>query len=169
MKFKENIPNSSDWNSNTNDFEYNAFISLMKANNEFVDEPNLGIFFYDPEKEELFGVKSCLASDVKFGYSQDFGGNVRTCRAEHYQIWKKEKYRGKDLRFQVPNYTLIPRGRIFEEEGKGFFVCVGSWINDHPQAKKEILLEFDLPEDKTEFRINPHWEIGHGWGDTYSR
>lgn len=164
MGYKKEIPHSRDWDTDTLDVEINAFRELMKANNENVDEPQLGIFWYDPNKKELFGMRQCLAKDVPFSESDYFKGNVRTCSPMHYQVWSKEYHRKKDRRFSSPNFTLIPRGRIFEEEGKGFFVCVGSWINKYPQARELILDEFDLPSD-TEFRVDSHWDIGHGWSD----
>ena len=46
MKYKKEIPQSSDWDTNVLDVETNAFRELMKANNENVDEPQLGIFWY---------------------------------------------------------------------------------------------------------------------------
>lgn len=156
--------NSTDWNISTDDPIINTFRELMIENNEYTGEPNIGIFWYDVNKQELFGVYSIPAEMVSFQKSNYFNGNVRTFSKMHYAIWKKEQYKKRDRRF-LGDYTLTPRGRIFEIEDRGFLVCTGEWINNHLEAKEKILFEFDLPEDKTEFRVDEHWDIGHGWSD----
>lgn len=162
---KLEIPkNSKDWNTNTDDPIINTFRELMIETNEYEGEPNIGIFWYDVNKHELFGVYSVPSDMIQFQKSNYFDGNIRTFSKMHYAIWKKEQYKKKDRRF-LGDYTLTPRGRIFEIEDKGFLVCTGKWINNHPEAKEKILFEFDLPEDKTEFRVDEHWDIGHGWSD----
>lgn len=161
---KTEIPNSNDWNTNTDNPLINTFRQLMIENNEFVDDAYVGIFWYDINKNELFGVYSVLSKDIPYTHSKYFDADVRTCSRMHYAAWKKEQYRKKDSRFQG-DYTIIPRGRVFEIKDTGFIVCVGNWINRYPQAKQEILFEFQLPEDKTEFIVDEHWDIGHGWSD----
>lgn len=162
---KLEIPkNSKDWDTNTDDPIINTFRELMIENNEYEGEPNIGIFWYDVNKHELFGVYSVPADMIQFQRSNYFNGNIRTFSKMHYAVWKKEQYKKRDRRF-LGDYTLTPRGRIFEIEDKGFLVCTGEWINNHPEAKEKILFEFDLPEDKTEFRVDEHWDIGHGWSD----
>ena len=163
MKMEIN-KNNKDWETNTNDPIINTFRELMIESNEYVGEPEIGIFWYDINKNELFGVYSIPAGTVQFQKSNYFRGNVKTFSKMHYAVWKKEQYKKKDNRFQG-NYTLVPRGRVFEIEDRGFLVCTGDWITKHPEAKNEILFEFDLPEDKTEFIIDEHWDIGHGWSD----
>lgn len=161
---KRDIPDSEDWKTNTDNDRVNAFREIMAYNNQFVDDPYVGIFWYDPEEDDLFGVYSSLAEDMKFYESTMFGGMARTCRPLHYSIWQKECNRGRDKRFQTMDYTKYPRGRVFEVQGQGFVVCVGSWINDYPSVKELVLEEFQLPDD-TEFLIDSHWELGHGWSD----
>lgn len=29
----------------------------------------------------------------------------------------------------------------------------------------DVLFEFMLPEEKTEFYVESHWELGHGWSE----
>lgn len=157
------IPNSSDWRTDTDDPQINAFREIMASNNQYADDPYVGIFWYDTENDELFGVKSTLAEDVQFSHSSLFDANARTCRPLHYKVWDREYHRGKDPRFRG-DYTKVPRGRVFEVEGSGFIVCVGNWINEYPSAKQLIIDEFQLPDD-TEFRIDVHWDLGHGWSD----
>lgn len=160
----QDIPDSADWQTNTDNNQINAFREVMAHNNQYVDDPYVGIFWYDPEADELFGVYSVLAEDAKFYESTMFGAMTRTCRPLHYSIWQKECNRGKDKRFQTMDYTKYPRGRVFEVKDQGFVVCIGSWINDYPSVKNLVLDEFQLPDD-TEFLIDSHWELGHGWSD----
>lgn len=161
---KKELPNSKDWDTNTDNPTINGFREIMAYNNQFVDDPYVGIFWYDPEADDLFGVYSSLADDMNFYESTMFNGMARTCRPLHYSIWQKECNRGRDKRFQTMDYTKYPRGRVFEIQGKGFVVCVGSWIKDYPSVKELVLEEFQLP-DNTEFLIDSHWELGHGWSD----
>ena len=154
-----------DWATDTDDAESNAFRELMSMNDSLKDEPSVGIFWYDTENDELFGITSTLAQDVPFQKSTLFDSPVKTCRKLHYQTWSKEFHRGKDRRYQG-DYTKVPRGRIFEVDGQGFVVCVGEWINDYPSCKQLVLDEFDLPEDAV-FKIDSHWDLGHGWSDKF--
>ena len=160
---KRLIYNTEDWGTNTDDPEINAFRSIMLENKEYEGDPYVGIFWYDTYNDELFGVRSALAEDTEFKMTDLFPAKARTCRPLHENVWKKERYKQKpDPRFNR-DYTKVPRGRIFEVEGQGFVVCVGSWINEYPQAKQLIIDEFDLPKDQTRFKIDTHWELGHGW------
>lgn len=152
---KKEIPDSQDWKTDTSDNTINAFREIMAHNNQYVDDPYVGIFWYDTENQELFGVYSVLAEDVDYYYSDAFGAKAKTCKPLHYALWQKGANKNKDSRFQA-KYTDVPRGRVFEVENQGFIVCVGKWINDCPEAKAEILYEFQLPND-TEFVIDSHW------------
>lgn len=145
------------------DDEVNAFMDVMASNDELQEEPSVGIFWYDKDKNDLFGVVSALAQDVPYYSNNMFDSKVRTCRALHKNIWNKENKRNKDPRFSG-DYTQVPRGRVFEVENKGFVVMVGDWIEKYPEAKEEILAEFNLPED-TEFKMDDHWNLGHGWSE----
>ena len=61
---------------------------------------------------------------------------------------------------------MKPRGRVFEFKDEGFIVFTGSWINDYPEAKDEIIYEFQLPAD-TKFVQDEHWDLGHGWSNEF--
>lgn len=160
----QDIPDSEDWRTDTDDPMVNAFREQMIYNNQFVDDPYVGIFWYDPNEDMLFGVYSALAADTNYYPSKIFNANARTCKALHYQVWSKEQHkRRKNPKF-MGDYTKIPRGRIFEVENRGFVVCVGAWINEYPQAKELIIDEFQLPDD-TEFLVDSHWDLGRGWSD----
>lgn len=156
---------SDDWIS-TGSGIVDSFKDVMDSNIDIQDDPYLGIFWYDINSCELFGVKSCLADDVPFYKSNLFDEKIRTCRPLHYKVWEKEHHRGRDRRFQG-DYTRVPRGRVFQLESGKFIVMVGSWIDDNPEAKELIIDEFQLPEDSTEFQIDIHWELGHGWSDKF--
>lgn len=139
-------------------------IAAMAESMEIQGTPMVGSFWYDIDDKELFGVSSELAEGRKFYDSSDMGSRVRTGSKLHKSVWQKEHHRGKDPRF-FGDYTQVPRGRVFEFEGQGFKVYTGSWISDHPEAKQQIIDEFELPEDRTEFVQDSHWDIGHGWSD----
>lgn len=157
---------AADWSYDSEDDSVNAIKELMHENISRQDDPEVGIFWYDPEDESLFGVKSADVNDVDFYKSNLFDGQeVKTCRPLHYKVWEKEFHRGKDKRFRG-DYTLIPKGRIFYVKDEGFVVIVGDWIDDYPEAKDEILYEFNLPKD-TKFKKDVHWNRGHGWSDKF--
>ena len=164
MTLKLHIPESNDWKTDTDNNTINAFRELMIENNEYQDDPMVGIFWYDPDENDLFGIYSVDAEDTNYFNSTIFNSEVRTCKPLHYAIWQKNCNKGKDKRFQTMDYTKYPRGRIFEIKDKGFVVCVGKWINDYPQVKKFVIDEFQLPKN-TEFIIDQHWDLGHGWSD----
>lgn len=162
---KLNIPNSEDWKTNTNNNMINCFRELMSENNEYQDDALVGIFWYDPATDDLFGVYAVNVNDVNFYKSDTFNCEVKTCKQLHYATWQKECNKGRDKRFQTMDYTKYPRGRVFQLSDGSFIVCVGNWINDYPSCKDLILIEFQLPKDNTEFVIDSHWDLGHGWSD----
>ena len=161
---KITIPESSDWNTNTSDSKINFIRSIMKENNDFVGDPCVGIFWYDTENDELFGVRSNIAEDIPYHKEVGTDREIRTTKFMHYAVWQKESNKGKDKRFQTMNYTKVPRGRVFEVKNQGFEVYTGKWIEQYPDCKQLIIDEFDLPQD-TEFIIDTHWDLGHGWSD----
>ena len=165
VRYIKDIPDSEDWRTDTDDPMINGFREIMAYNNQFQDDPSVGIFWYDPDTESLFGVYSVLASDCKWYHSETFGANARTCNPMHYALWQKGVNKGRDPRFKN-DYTSVPRGRVFEVENQGFVVCVGNWINQYPEAKAEILEEFQLPDDTT-FEVDSHWDLGRGWSDKH--
>lgn len=143
------------------DNDINSAIEVMKENFKYQGDAQLGLFWYDPIKKECYGVNKVYPEDVQYYESPTFNTRIKTIRTLHETVWKKESFRKKDPRFSG-DYTTKPRGRIFYFEDKGFVVCVGNWISNYPEAKLEIISEFDLPEN-VEFKIDSHWDIGHGW------
>ena len=138
----------------------NEMMDYMSKNLGNQDDPYVGIFWYDPSARELFGI------DKVHSLEKDFNTNgAKTTNTLHRDFWQKQHHKDKALNRQsrfIGDYSMTPRGRVWQERNKGFFVTVGEWINQHPEAKKLILLEFDLPKD-TKFIIDPHWNIGSGW------
>ncbi len=151
--------------------EHDNAINLMKG---FMDNgnPKVGIFWYNYIDNILFGVEK---GDAELYTSQ--GENV-TYPKLHKTYWQKQHHRAvakgdiNSIFYKEANYTLIPRGRIFLE-GDTFFVNVGSWINgeingqkciDKEKLRELIIDEFNLPDNFT-FRIDYHWDIGHGWSE----
>lgn len=151
--------------------EHTDAINLMKG---FMDngKPKVGIFWYDYINNILFGVEK---GDVELYTNQ--GSNI-TYPKLHKTYWQKQHHRAvakgdtSSIFYKEHNYTLIPRGRIFLE-GDTFYVNVGSWINgeingqnciDKDQLRELLIDEFNLPDDFI-FRIDYHWDIGHGWSE----
>lgn len=135
----------------------NVFISEMQKYDTV--EPNVGIFWYDPLLNELFQVHSFpVLDDTNFTTYPKLHKTVWQ-KLRHSTISKKEKGLPHE-EIYLKDYTQVPRGRIFHRDGV-FYVMVGSWITD--KIKEMIVSEFNLPENKTLFGIDSHWEIGHGW------
>lgn len=151
--------------------EHNDAINLMKG---FMDngKPKVGIFWYNYNDNILFGVEK---GDAELYTNQ---GNQITYPKLHKTYWQKQHFRAVkkgdtgSIFYKEHNYTLIPRGRIFLEDDI-FYVNVGSWINgqingqnciDKDKLRELIIDEFNLPDDFV-FRIDYHWDIGHGWSE----
>ena len=150
---------------NNRDNETRAAIDVMRDNEQYQDDPEVGIFWYDPKNNELFGVTKALVSDVGWYHSNQWNSDVRTDKRLHKNIWQKGYFKGKDKRF-FGDHTLVPRGRVFEFKGEGLKVFVGDWIDEYPQAKELIIDEFNLPNN-VEFVKDIHWCTGHGWSDEF--
>jgi len=132
----------------------------MRANFNNQDVPNVGIFWFSPKSQELFGIAKIPTCDRQF----DFRG-LKTISTLHKDFWTKQYHKDKALGRPTAfhgDYTQTPRGRVWEQKDVGFIVTVGEWFKDYPIAKKLIQIEFDLPES-TEYRIDDHWNIGSGW------
>lgn len=136
-----------------------SLIKSMADNMEYssIKHPQIGIFWYDNEKKELFGVNKNDAEDVNFVHTHD--GDIKQYKYLHKDIWEKEFSRKKDNRF-IGDYTQIPRGRVCEYKDRGFVVYIGDWIEDYPEVKSEILFEFNLPKT-TNFIKDIHLTINN--------
>jgi len=127
----------------------------------FDKKAEVGLFWYNPEDEELFEIHSMPVATV-------VRDNRLTYPKLHKTIWSKLHFRALDRKEKglsydpvyLNNYTQIPRGRVFFKEDT-FYVFVGSWITD--KIKKMIINQFNLQKSKVIFKIDRHWELGHGW------
>jgi len=139
-------------------------MQTMKDNEKFQDEPKVGIFWYSPEKDELFGVTKIEVSELQFN---DKG--LKTTKTLHKDWWRKQTYRAQaknDLTsIYLTDYTQTPRGRVFQTKENVFQVMCGQWITDH--IKEIIMEEFDLQNQDVRIMVDTHWEIGHGWSEEY--
>ncbi|MDR3302524.1 MAG: hypothetical protein LBT01_08395 [Spirochaetaceae bacterium] len=136
---------------------------LMRSFEDIQYEPSLGIgWVYNNALIDLTKqlAPSCIWND----------NGCRTVATLHKDYWKKksQKMRFKFNKYDTiynTDYTSIPRFRIFEYKSvPQYRVMVGSWITDN--IKEMIIDEFDLPPE-TEFIIDTHWELGHGWSEEY--
>ena len=144
--------------------ERKIVMKTMSDNIANQDEPKVGIFWYNEDTDELFGINKIEASDLQFNYN-----GLKTIKTLHKSLWQKEKNKavskGKDPGIFIKDYTQVPRGRIFQRKDGIFQLMCGSWINEHIiDLVKE---EFDLNTVKIEIKIDEHWEIGHGWSEDY--
>lgn len=134
-------------------------METMAQNLDTQNNPKVGIFWYSPVNKSLFGV---IAID-KDSYSKpNAGGGLITCKELHEDVWKRNQQ--NDRCFYVGDYRQTPRGSVFysPDEDK-FYIMVGSWINENPEAVDLIIDRYDLNNCNVEVKISIHWEIGMGW------
>ena len=143
--------------------ERRQVIKAMSDNFDRQDAPKVGIFWYDAEHDELFGVNKITADELRFNEN-----GFKTIGLLHKSWWQKEQKRalvkGKAGIF-AKDYTAIPRGRIFQRADGVFQLMCGTWITDHIEAL--VKEEFDLQHVPFERTIDIHWELGHGWSDEH--
>ena len=141
--------------------EHARLIDEMRVFDGGALEPAVGIFWYNPEEDELFDVHQVPISALHKG--------LRTINVLHKDVWAKAYFRakakGKTDSIYFTDYTQIPRGRVFYEPAtKQFTVKVGDWIDEYEQLLTPLIKdEFNL----TDFRydIDSHWNIGQGWSE----
>ncbi|MBO7648915.1 MAG: hypothetical protein J6S48_06140 [Bacteroidales bacterium] len=149
------------------DEELEEAMRLMASNRGKDGEPKVGIFWFDPNKNDLFGVRSHRVSDyVKPNARSEFG--CVSCSEMHEDVWKKEYHKQKYKNGGVGPYTgayeMVPRGRIFyDPRSDEFTIAVGSWIEQYPQAIPLIEEEFNLKDTKHTVKTAWHWDIGQKW------
>ena len=149
------------------DAELEDAMNLMASNRGKDDEPKVGIFWYDPRKGDLFGVRSHRVSDYLNPNSRSEFGSI-SCSEMHEDVWKKEyhrqKYKNGGIGPFTGAYEMTPRGRIFYNPDTNVFtIAVGSWIEQYPQAVELIVDEFNLRQSRYEVKTAHHWDIGQKW------
>ena len=145
--------------------DYLSMLKQMEANRGHGDDPKVGIFWYNPSWNELFGIVSHPVRDYTRANASD--GRI-TCSELHEDVWRKEynrqKFHGDGSGPFIGPYENKPRGRVFYSmDTDSYIVTAGHWLEEYPQAKELILEEFDLPREKTVFQYAIHWDIGHTW------
>jgi len=141
--------------------ERKSLMKEMASFEEIKDEPSVGIFWFSPEKQDLFDVSSVPVSTLKNG--------LNTIPKLHKNVWAKNYYKAKakGLKDSIyfTDYTQIPRGRVWYDRKTGEFkITVGSWYKQYEQILTPLLqIEFNLTEFK--YEVDSHWELGHGWSE----
>jgi len=140
------------------------------------DKPQVGIFWFDYIHKSLFGIKK---DDADKYIGDDRAESIGKL---HCDYWNKQHHKAvnlndtKSIFYKESNYTKIPKGRIFIKPDGSIFVAVGHWINgiiydkkwfDTNELRDLLIDEFNLPNN-FEFKIDEHWDLGHGWsGDKF--
>ena len=141
-------------------------MDAMDATLEEQENPKVGIFWYSPQLQDVFGVVAIDAASAPVS-----GGGLRTCKELHKYLWKKQFNYDKAHNVNSPfrgDYKYTPRGRVFyDDELDEYHIMVGAWLNDYPEAKPLIRAAFNLtdPNLHVTFERGIHWEIGMGYGE----
>ena len=166
-----------------NEKDHKAQMEDMRSFDEQM--PCVGIFWYDPQEHQFFGVhkkeltpvmveEAALKGMRYIDYCE--GGAKAAIKREESQIYLsssereqaraelkeyfKAQARGEVTRF-TGDYTQVPRGRVAWNVNK-FIVLVGKWAEPIQDELTELLeQEFSLPY--FEFVYDHHWDLGHGW------
>lgn len=142
--------------------EKQAIMADMKSFDEPM--PAVGIFWYDPEEHDFFGVRKKELTPKMIEDAADKGMPYINYQRLHRQIWKEQYFRAlannEPTKFKG-DYTQVPRGRVSWNIDK-FIVFVGQWAKDCEDELTELINRyFALPY--FEYRYDEHWDLGHGW------
>ena len=145
--------------------EYRSVLAQMSANRGKGDLPKVGIFWFSPVRNELFGVVSHPVEDYSRANASD--GRI-TCSELHEDVWKKEfrkqRYKGDGSGLFIGAYQDKPRGRVFYHiDDDTYEVAAGKWLEEYPHVYEMILKEFNLPPERTSAKYAIHWDIGQSW------
>ena len=119
--------------------EKEAIMKDMKSFDEPM--PAVGIFWYDPEEHDFFGVyKKELTPKM-----------VEDAKASGIKV----------INYEEPDHRQNTRGRVSWAVDH-FVVFVGQWAKDIEEELTALLEKyFALPY--FEFKYDEHWDLGHGW------
>ena len=119
-------------------------METMRENGRFQDNPQVGMFWYSPQRNRLVGVHSAYASELSFNAK-----GRKTMQVLQHKVWPDVREDAiangsNDKIWSEEDYTQIPRGRIFQikvpnSDVEYFEILVGSWINEYPQAANLIV------------------------------
>ena len=150
---------------NTTAADYQDMMDTMREGMVPENSPEVGFFWYNPERDRLVGVTRYPAVGLPFNEKRR-----KTVRKYHHLEWPVVREDAiangsNDAIWQEEDYTQVPRGRVFEVQCEGapyFEIMVGAWINEYPSAKRLVLDAFHLRGTDYDFVISVHWGIGHG-------
>ena len=143
-----------------------AMMADMKSLDE--DMPSVGIFWYDTEEHDFFGVYKRELTPKMIEDAADKGLPFINYPKLHRQVWKEQYFRAlsqhKPTRF-TGDYTMIPRCRVAWSIDK-FVVFVGKWAEGKEEELTKLIEKyFALPF--FEFIYDEHWDLGHGWSGDF--
>ena len=143
-----------------------AMMADMKSLDE--DMPSVGIFWYDTEEHDFFGVYKRELTPKMIEDAADKGLPFINSPKLHRQVWTEQYFRAlaqhKPTRF-TGDYTMIPRGRVAWSIDK-FVVFVGKWAEGKEEELTKLIEKyFALPF--FEFIYDEHWDLGHGWSGDF--
>ena len=123
-----------------------AMMADMKSLDE--DMPSVGIFWYDTEEHDFFGVYKRELTPKIIEDAADKGLPFINYPKLHRQVWKEQYFRAlsqhKPTRF-TGDYTMIPRGRVAWSIDK-FVVFVGKWAEGKEEELTKLIEKyFALP------------------------
>ena len=130
--------------------------------------PAVGIFWYDPEDHDLFGIYKKELTPRIIEDAAEKGLPYINYQSLHRQIWQKQSIHARahnePTKFDG-DYAQVPRGRVSWCVDR-FEVLVGSWARDREEELTELIKRyFALPS--FEFRYDEHWDLGHGWAGEF--
>ena len=142
--------------------EKEAIMADMKSFDEPM--PAVGIFWYDPEEHDFFGVYKKELTPKMVEEAAEKGLPFINYQTLHRQIWQKQYFRAlakhEPTKF-TGDYTQVPRGRVAWNIDR-FIVFVGQWAKDKEDELTELIEKyFALPF--FEFKYDEHWDLSHGW------
>jgi len=169
---KSYIGDSSNSIRNSLDEESEILFDTMRDNLDSQTRPKVGMFWFNPERNRLVGVRSAFAHDLAFNSK-----GRKTVSDLHHTVWDDVREEAldngsSDKIWGETDYTQVPRGRVFQikvqDSGVEYFeILLGKWIHDYPQAAKLILKKFNLEGAEHEFIYSQHWDIGHGTSEFF--
>ena len=146
-----------------NEEDRKAQMEDMKSFDEQM--PCVGIFWYDPEAHNFFGVhkKELTPREIEEARAKGidvinyplstFNSQLSTFKSHCNATLSKRELSTKS--------EQVPRGRVAWNVNK-FIVLVGKWA-EPIQDELSALLEQEFSLPYFEFVYDHHWDLGHGW------
>ena len=149
-----------------------SLMATMRDGAGSQDSPKVGIFWYNPERNRLVGVRSAYAKELAFNPR-----GRKTLTVLHHTEWPSVREDAiangsTDEIWTEEDYTQVPRGRVFQtalpgSDAEYFEVLVGSWLRQYPQAGELIRDQFNLRHADHDIIEDGHWDIGRGLSEIF--